>query len=249
MEESGPTKDFHKFATFKEKIRTEGKPLYGRIAVWYSKQFGDEQSRIIDPIAYFSNWNGKYLLAYCHLRGAERTFIASPQLWDVRDLLTGKRFKGIDEWIEQAPAGGAPMQPPSAEVQQTYAGPPEYEDAVMANQLISEFCEELSEEGLWHTSLHRDDDVRFTLTVKRRKNGIPIKNAHFSVSYWGRDRTWSHAVLPNGEFGPSELSSDRHNPLPWEPYCKLNRRIPLERFTEVKALFDQLRGKSRSRTD
>jgi hypothetical protein len=245
MEETGPTQAFHKHETFKAKIRSDGTPVYGRIAIWYSKYQGDDHPRIIDPIAHFSNSNGKYLLAYCHLREAERTFASSSALWDVRDILTGKRFNSLEQWIEQAPQSGPALSPLSNEVREAYTGQPTFEDPTQAAALVAQFCDSLSHEGEWETSIVHEDDARFILTVKRVRNGQPNKNIHFTVFYCGRNRTWSHAMLPNGGFGPSELSSDRHNPFPWEPYCRLNRRVPLEHFSDVEALFDQMRVRSR----
>ena len=91
------TASFHEYATFKDKIRTEGQSMQATIGFDYINSNGMHSHRRVQVKAVYPLTNETHLLGFCELRGEERTFVLLKML-NVRDS-KGNMFANGREWL------------------------------------------------------------------------------------------------------------------------------------------------------
>ncbi|WP_159402788.1 WYL domain-containing protein [Acidovorax sp. MR-S7] len=66
--------DYHRYGSFKDKIKTEGLLTQGQIRFTYTNSQGEITIRTVNLIAVYPAESPEYLVGYCELRKEERTF-------------------------------------------------------------------------------------------------------------------------------------------------------------------------------
>ena len=98
--------DYHRYGSFKDKIKTEGTPTAGRIQFTYTNAQGERTLRTVSLIAAYPARSPEYVVAYCELRGEERTFrlMNMENLIDTQDEVP---ILDIETWLVN-PSANAP---------------------------------------------------------------------------------------------------------------------------------------------
>ena len=88
----------YRYPTFKDKVKTEGSPLSGKIAYTYSKPDGETTQRTVLLKSAYPTGQAQYLVGHCELRNEERTF-AVDRMSAAVDLSTGREIPDVQQWL------------------------------------------------------------------------------------------------------------------------------------------------------
>lgn len=225
-EEGFEAKAYHSHPSFKHYLLAEGTPVFGRAFFWYQSSNGEVNARVVDVIRYKDTENGKYMLGWCYLRNAYRTFYAGG--FAVTDCVTGKTWSKVGDWLASIEGAPAIEQPPSSEELQKWlnpVGPTPLETAKQWLDELGKYATELFGPGCTFEMLDEGvaDCVRVTVMTPKLRGAGSTFRAQITYVPYDAVRT-----------GDAELDA-RRSPLllPWWLYT--DKSTEYNTFEELRA--------------